>query len=88
MNGCGSCREVFTSVRAFDEHRVGRHAYTVTEGLRRRPPVEDGRRCLVAHELRDVGFAQDASGRWYLVERRDAARERFSAGLDMAERAA
>lgn len=87
MNVCGSCRADFTSVRAFDSHRVGKHAYTGTEGLRRVPPVEDGRRCLVAHELIDVGFAQDGRGRWFLVNRRDAARRAFSVGLDMADAA-
>lgn len=88
MNVCGGCGKDFTSVRAFDTHRVGKHAYTLTEGLRRVPPVEDGRRCLDADELIRGGFAQDASGRWFLVERRDAARRAFSVGLDTEQRAA
>lgn len=89
VNGCGGCGKDFSSVRAFDSHRVGRHGYTLTEGLRRSPPVEDGRRCLDDDELLEDGqFAQDARGRWYLVERRDAARRAFSVGLDTEQRAA
>lgn len=87
MNVCGSCGKDFSSLRAFDSHRVGRHGYTVGEGLRRVPAVFDGRRCLASHELLDGGFAQEPSGRWFLVERREAARERFSVGVDMAEAA-
>jgi hypothetical protein len=33
-------------VSAFDNHRVGKHAYMHSEGLKLDPPVEDGRRCL------------------------------------------
>lgn len=87
MNVCGACGLDFSSVRAFDQHRVGRHAYLVGEGFRRSPALEDGRRCLVPHELLEDGmFAQDARGRWFLVERRDAARRAFSGRLDTAER--
>ena len=85
MNVCGACGLDFSSVRAFDSHRVGRHGFTLAEGLRRGREV--GRRCLVVHELCDVGFAQDGRGRWGLVAHRDGARLRFSVGPDMAEAA-
>lgn len=88
MNGCGGCGKDFTSLRAFDSHRVGRHGYTASQGLAMVPPREDGRRCLAEHELVDGGFAQDGRGRWYLVERRDAARRAFSVVLDTEQRAA
>lgn len=64
-------------MRAFDTHRVGRHAYTFAEGLRMDPIREDGRRCLDIPELCDAGMAQDARGRWVLVSDRDRARKAF-----------
>jgi hypothetical protein len=48
MNLHASCGGDFTSVRLFDAHRVGAHAYLYAEGLKREPPREDGRRCLSA----------------------------------------
>lgn len=86
MNVCGGCSLDFSSVRAFDGHRVGRHGYTSTEGLRLVPPVEDGRRCLVPGELRDAGFVQDVRGRWGVAEHQARARERFSRDPVTAER--
>ena len=77
MNECGACGLDFSSVKSFDSHRVGKHAYTLSEGLRMEPPREDGRHCLVQHELVDAGMAQDARGRWYLVRDREHAREAF-----------
>lgn len=49
------------------------------------PPREDGRRCLVAHELVDVGFAVDGRGRWGLVNRRLDVAARFSVDPDTAQ---
>ena len=52
MNVCRSCREDFTSVEAFDEHRVGSH-------------TEPGdRRCRTTSELTQLGWARNQSGRW------------------------
>ena len=48
MNLCRTCGHDFASVRAFDAHRIGRHAYTQAEGLALDPPRKDGRRCLSA----------------------------------------
>lgn len=75
-----SCDQDFASVRAFDDHRVGKHAYTYSQGLRMDPMREDGRRCLSQDEMRDVGMAQDERGRWFLVERREMARKAFHGG--------
>jgi hypothetical protein len=77
MNVCGACGLDFSSVQAFDRHRVGKHAYTFTEGLNMNPPREDGRRCLDVEELEALQFAQDARGRWGSVEHREAARRAF-----------
>jgi hypothetical protein len=79
MYECGACALRFSSLRAFDSHRVGRHAYSSTEGLRFDPPREDGRRCLVAHELPDGGFVVNGTGLWGLVVDRDRALGRFPA---------
>lgn len=78
LNECGSCGLDFTSVSAFDRHRVGVHEYKFSEGQRMDPPREDGRRCLVPSELRDKGFKQNERGQWFDPARRDAAREFFS----------
>ena len=64
MNLCRSCGEDFGSVELFDRHRVGRHAFTFSEGLKLDPPREDGRRCLDADEMRERGWCVDARGRW------------------------
>jgi hypothetical protein len=60
-HGCGL---VFGSLSAFEGHRVGRHAYTLSEGLRMKPPREDGRRCLAEWELTAAGWARDCRGHW------------------------
>ena len=62
LNGCGSCSLDFAGVRDFDSHRVGNHAYTITEGLLL--GKEDGRRCLAPSELLEQGWKQNTSGRW------------------------
>ena len=74
MNVCGACGLDFAGVSAFDAHRVGKHAYTSTEGLRMDPPREDGRRCLYPHELEEKGFVQNSWGRWTLADQLERAR--------------
>ena len=64
MNHCRVCGQDFGSLGAFDNHRVGKHAYTFAEGLRFEPSKEDGRRCLDADELRAKDWKQDRYGRW------------------------
>jgi hypothetical protein len=64
VNECSGCGLDFGSTHAFDKHRIGKHAYTSTEGLRMDPPKEDGRRCLSVIEMLDGGWHQDARGRW------------------------
>lgn len=54
MNICRNCDQDFVTVEAFDEHRVGVHAYTFAEGLKL--GVEDGRRCLDVDELAGMGW--------------------------------
>ena len=64
MNLCRACGKDFGSTSAFDAHRVGKHAYTLTEGLRIDPPADDGRRCLATDELAAKGWKPDARNRW------------------------
>ena len=85
MNYCRTCKTDFGSVSAFDRHRVGVHAYSLAEGLRRVPAVEDGRRCLDAREIANsraedgsLVFARNARGLWSLRRSVDAAREAFA----------
>ena len=77
MNLCAACRADFTSVRLFDAHRVGVHAYTFAEGLRLEPPVENGRRCLSEEEMLGKGWAQNEKGRWYDPAHVEQARQAF-----------
>lgn len=78
-NQCGPCGLDFSSLRAFDTHHVGKHAYTHEEGLAMNPPRQDGRRCLTVDELRAAGFSQNTRGRWGLTADIHRARRRFSA---------
>lgn len=78
MNLCRSCGSDFTSLETFDAHRVGTHEYTFGEGLKLEPPVEDGRRCLDADEMRGRGWAQDSKGRWVNTTRAERARRTFA----------
>lgn len=64
MNVCTTCWLDFSTVPSFDDHRVGVHDYTLAEGLRRDPPVENGRRCLTLDEMQNAGWQQDRHGRW------------------------
>lgn len=66
MNYCRSCSQDFGSVSAFDAHRVGKHEYTSTEGLRMSPPRDDGRRCLSVHEMEHGRFTRNKYGAWSL----------------------
>lgn len=67
MNLCRSCGEDFAGVSAFDAHRVGKHSYTYSEGVKMEPIREDGRRCLHRDELEAEGYARNASGRWFKI---------------------
>ena len=65
LNFCRSCGVDFTSTRAFDLHRVGRHSALWS------PDFEQGRRCLGVDELAGVGLEPRAGvlgvPRWGLV---------------------
>jgi hypothetical protein len=56
LSFCTTCGHDFSGDRMFDRHRVGKHDYTYTEGLRMSPPREDGRRCLTPEEMRELGW--------------------------------
>lgn len=77
MNYCTTCKEDFASVRAFDRHRVGKHEYLYSEGLKMNPPREDGRRCLGIDEMDEHGLARDGKGRWCVAAEVEHAREYF-----------
>ena len=64
MNVCGPCGLDFAGIEDFDAHRVGTHAYTITEGLRMTPPREDGRRCLGVSEMLEAGWGLNNRERW------------------------
>jgi len=64
MNQCGSCSQDFAAVDDFDAHRVGKHDYTLWEGLRMEPLRTDGRHCLSVNEMLEDGWGQNALGRW------------------------
>lgn len=66
---CAGCGQLFTSVREFDRHRIGKHA---------KPGEYTGsRRCLSLAELLARDWQMD--GRGYL---RQGRRERAPAGLE------
>ena len=67
MNLCCSCRTDFSSVAAFDKHRIGRHAYTHAEGLKMWPARDDGRRCMDTDEMAAAGMAVNSRGSWAIV---------------------
>lgn len=66
LNQCGACGLDFTSLSGFDSHRVGKHGYSYSQGVKMEPLREDGRRCLTPAELTDRGMTQNARGRWTL----------------------
>lgn len=65
LNECSSCGCAFTSLTLFDDHRIGKHAYTYSESIAMEPMREDGRRCLSADEILERGWEQNAKGRWF-----------------------
>lgn len=64
-NLCRSCGIDFNSIDLFEQHRVGVHAYTFSEGIAMEPMREDGRRCLSVDEMHERGWEQDAKGYWF-----------------------
>ena len=74
MNLCTSCGQDFGSVELIDRHRVGRHAYTFSEGLER--GLEDGRRCLDSGEMESAAWRLNSLGRWSDPARNPAGRLR------------
>jgi len=77
-NGCCACYSDFTSVKLFDQHRVGKHAYSYAEGLDMTPSREDGRRCLDKYEMLALGWEQDENERWFDPVSVEAARKGFA----------
>lgn len=75
-NWCRACEQDFSSVRTFDQHRVGKHEYTYSEGIKFEPMVEDGRRCLTEDEMLLLGLRPDKRGRWCDPTQNPAARLR------------
>jgi hypothetical protein len=73
MNLCCACRRDFSSIAAFDRHRVGKHAYDFAEGLAL--GFEDGRRCMDEDEMLEAGMALDRRGRWAITRDVEAARK-------------
>ncbi len=67
MTECASCGLFFSGTSSFDAHRVGVHAYTVSEGLRMEPPRENGRRCLHVSEMVEASMELDDRGRWRII---------------------
>jgi hypothetical protein len=61
MNLCRACGEDFSSIGAFDKHRVGGHAYTWSLNH------PDGRRCLIGDELLEAEMELDPRGRWRIA---------------------
>jgi hypothetical protein len=61
VNNCRACGEDFSSVTAFDRHRVRVHAYTWSSHR------EDGRRCLIGDELPEAGMELDERGHWRIA---------------------
>ncbi len=64
MTECASCGLAFAGTSAFDFHRRGVHAFTLSEGLRMEQRREDGRRCLHVSEMGEAGMELDSRGRW------------------------
>jgi hypothetical protein len=73
LNLCTACRRDFSSVSAFDRHRIGKHSHDFVEGLRL--GFEDGRRCLDEDEMRSAGMALGRRGRWTITRDVEAARK-------------
>jgi len=67
MTECASCGLAFAGTSAFDFHRRGVHAFTLSEGLRMEQRREDGRRCLHVSKMGEAGMELDSRGRWRVV---------------------
>jgi len=77
-NGCSGCGQDFTSTSLFDRHRAGVYEYTLEQGLKLEPPLEDGRRCLDSDEMKAKGWELNDRGRWLDPVRLQASREAFA----------
>ncbi len=55
---CRACGELFNSTAAFDKHRIG------SSRQLREPATAPDRRCRTVEEMRAVGMATNARGRW------------------------
>ena len=71
LNLCSPCGKDFSSLEAFDRHRVGKHEYDFSFDH------PDGRRCLEADDLQALGWEMDERGRWHDPERSTRARRAF-----------
>jgi hypothetical protein len=58
MNYCRACNQDFSSLEIFDRHRVGSHEHNWSL------EHPDGRRCLSAGEMQDLGWRLNELGRW------------------------
>jgi hypothetical protein len=86
-NGCSACGADFSKLSYFDQHRVGVHAFTFSEGLKLDPPRDDGRRCLDAEEMLAAGLSLDANGRWTNEAKTAATRAAFGAASALTSHA-
>ena len=64
MNLCRSCSLDFSSLGAFDRHRVGKHELDW-------PEHPDGRRCMDESEMIEAGMEVDSRGRWRVAVSED-----------------
>jgi hypothetical protein len=69
-NLCRSCEADFSSVSAFERHRVGAHDLDY-------PEHETGRRCMDEEEMLEAGMERDQRGRWRTALR-EGDRERLA----------
>ena len=67
VNICRSCGVDFSSVSAFDRHRVGRHVYTLSEGLRLNTTHEDGTALPRCRRESAPGRRMELDRAWSLV---------------------
>lgn len=62
---CGACDETFTSVSAFDMHRVGNFGEPLLDNKGKLVGYgKSQRRCLSAEEMRVKGMTQTEKGWW------------------------
>jgi len=84
LNECSGCSRDFSSLRAFDTHRVGEFPQNGPSEYRgdiEHWTPELGRRCLTIEEMTQAEpprrFVQDARGRWNLAHLQGRARQAF-----------